>query len=317
MTSKGIVLKGFGKALPKNHVTNDDLAQFVDTSDEWIRSRVGISGRNYITEGEDLVTLSVGAGRRAMEDAQVAPEDIGLVIVATFSPQVSIPNTAAMVQAQLGLPTSPMMAFDLNAACSGFVYALSVARGLLLGQPEKLALVIGAETISPFLDFQDRSTCVLFGDGAGAVVMGLAEGKAFYALNGAKGDVAGDLTCTGPAVEKAPVFMNGSAIYRFAVRTVPALVTDLAALSGATPEVYDWIVCHQANSRILDACADRLKLDKSRFYEALSDYGNTSAASIPLALCDLAEEGGLKPGMRVVLAGFGGGLTWGGIDFEV
>lgn len=317
MTAKGIAFKGFGKALPKNQVSNDDLAKIVDTSDEWIQSRVGIASRGFISAKEDLTSLAVAAGRQALEDAGAEPEDVGVVIVATFSSSQAMPNTAAMVQAELGLPSSPMMAFDINAACSGFVYALSVARNLLLSQPDKLALVIGAETISPLLDFQDRSTCVLFGDGAGAVVIGLAEGKAYYALHGAQGDVAGDLTCPGPAADRGPITMNGSAIYRFAVRMVPKLLEDLAALSGATPEVYDRIVCHQANRRILLACADRLKIDNERFYEALSQYGNTSAASIPLALCDLAQEGGLKPGMRLALAGFGGGLTWGGIDLEL
>lgn len=314
---RGTVLKGFGKALPKKTVSNDELSKIVDTSDEWIKSRVGISSRNFIQEGEDLLSLCVQAGREAMDDAAVQADDISLVIVASFSSPSSMPNTAAMVQAELGLPTSPMMAFDLNAACSGFVYALSTALALLRNQPKKLALVIGAETLSPLLDFEDRSTCILFGDGAGAVVVGLDEEKNYYDLHGAQGDTAGDLICPGPAADRGPIQMKGSAIYRFAVRIVPQLIQDLADLSDNSPAIYDRIVCHQANSRILRACADRLELEPERFYEALAQYGNTSAASIPIALYDLAREGGLKEGMRIALVGFGGGLTWGGIDLEL
>lgn len=316
MVTKGIRFLGFGKALPKGKISNEDLAKTVDTSDEWIYSRVGIRNRHVIEEGESVLTLGTEAAKKALAQAGIEARDIGLIIVATFSAQMAMPNTAAMLQDSLGLGHSQVMAFDLNAACTGFVFALITARALLESMDKKYALVVGAETISPLLDRTDRSTCVLFGDGAGAAVLELDPNRSYGEVVGAKGDKEKCLVA--PGVKSASRFltMKGNDVYRFAVKTIPDTLEQLAQENNLQVKEFDWVVCHQANVRILDAVAKRLDLPRGRFMKALENYGNTSAASIPIALADMAERGLLKAGQKIAMVGFGGGLTWGGIYVE-
>lgn len=316
MLKTGIKLMGFGKGIPERCVTNDDLAKVVETSDEWIRERTGIGQRYFINENENVVSMASEAAAKAVADAGIDPAEIGLVLVATFSADQSIPNCASLVQAHLGLNDEAVLAFDMNAACTGFLYALATARALLTTLAKPYAVVVGVETISPLMDMSDRTTCVLFGDGAGAVVLTLDESKPYAQVMNSSGDTAGFLTAPGAASRQGCVEMNGREIYRFAMRVVPQTLRALGEASAIDLAIIDWFVCHQANERIIDGVATRLSLPPERFFRNLVNYGNTSAASIPLALADMREQGLLQPGQKIILAGFGGGLTWGGIYLE-
>lgn len=310
---EGLQLIATGGALPGRLVTNDDLSRMVDTSDEWITTRTGIRQRHFCAEGETVTHLAVAAARQALERSGLAPEEIGCCVCGTLSAEYATPSTACLVQKELGLPQD-IPVLDVNAACSGFIYGAGVARGLLAmrkNDSRRYALVIGCEQLSRLMDMTDRSTCVLFGDGAGAAVFELVEDDGFAIDLGARGDMA----ITTPA--GGPIGMDGRAVFRFAVDALPRTLHTVLDAAGKTLDDLDWVVCHQANSRIIDHCVKKLGADAAKFYKNMDRHGNTSAASIPVALNELAEKGRLTPGMRIACIGFGGGLTWGGMVLKV
>jgi len=305
----GLRLLGAGKAIPSRLLTNDDMTQFVETSDEWITSRTGIRQRYFCAENENATTLAIEAAKNALADSGVAKEEIGCVIVATSSGEYAMPSTACLVHKALELPEG-IPVFDLGAACAGFLYAVDTARSLLIAHGGKAALVIGTEQMSNVLDMQDRNTCVLFGDGAGAAVFALENDAEYEYVCGTRGDLA--IQVGGPR-KTLPMTMEGQAVFRFAVSTIPATVDQLIAKGGATLEDVDWVVCHQANQRILDSSIRRLGVPAEKFYKNLDRFANTSAASIPLAIAEMKENGLLKKDQRIIMVGFGGGLTWAGV----
>lgn len=311
----GIRILSTGSRAARRVVTNDDMARVVETNDEWIRTRTGICQRRFAGEDEDTTSLAVGAAEAALRDLEAAGrsrEEIGAVLVATFTPSSLVPNTACLVQEALGLPEG-LLALDINGACSGFLAGLRLSQGLLEQDPGKLVLLIGAEVISRVTDFEDRGTCVLFGDGAGAAVVAADPERPFWWSSGARG--GGDsLSCAGISPGGGPVgriAMNGKEVFRFAVEAIPAGIREVLGKSGSDLSQMDWIVCHQANARILSHAAKAMGVPLEKFYMNLDRYGNTSAASIPVALDEMNREGLLREGMQVMLAGFGGGLTWG------
>ena len=312
---KGFQLLATGGALPGRTVTNDDLSRMVDTSDDWITSRTGIRTRHWCTEGESAATLAIAAAKQALARSGLAPADIACCICATLSAPDATPSVACQVQAALGLPeTCP--ALDVNAACSGFLYGTAVARGLLATLGGQYALVIGCEALSRLMDPADRSTCVLFGDGAGAAIFELAaDPTPFAVMLGARGDAA--IHAGGPSrAGSAPITMDGRAVFRFAVDALPKCLHAVLDETQLTLDDLSWVVCHQANSRIIDHCVKALQADPAKFYKNMDRHGNTSAASIPVALNELAESGQLQPGQLLACIGFGGGLTWGGAIFQ-
>jgi 3-oxoacyl-[acyl-carrier-protein] synthase-3 len=302
-------------------VTNDDLARIVDTSDEWIVSRTGIRERRIASDGETTSVLAERAARAALGSAGLLPEDIDLIIVATATPDYTFPATAVIVQERLGITGGA--AFDVAAVCSGFVYALTTADALIAAGTATRALVIGAETFSRILDWTDRTTCVLFGDGAGAVVLEAAgRGEA----DGLRGVLASSLRSDGAHREKLYVDggpsttqtvghlrMRGQEVFRFAVAATVDVVEDVLAKAGATADDVDWFVPHQANKRIIDASAKKLGIAEQKVVITVQEHGNTSAASIPLALDRAAREGRIRPGHLVLLEAMGGGFTWGAV----
>ena len=312
---KGFQLLATGGALPGRTVTNDDLSRMVDTSDDWITSRTGIRTRHWCTEGESAATLAIAAAKQALARSGLAPADIACCICATLSAPDATPSVACQVQAALGLPEN-RPALDVNAACSGFLYGTAVARGLLATLGGQYALVIGCEALSRLMDPADRSTCVLFGDGAGAAILELAaDPTPFAVMLGARGDAA--IHAGGPSrAGSAPITMDGRAVFRFAVDALPKCLHAVLDETQLTLDDLSWVVCHQANSRIIDHCVKALQADPAKFYKNMDRHGNTSAASIPVALNELAESGQLQPGQLLACIGFGGGLTWGGAIFQ-
>ena len=311
----GFQLLATGGALPGRTVTNDDLSRMVDTSDDWITTRTGIRTRHWCTEGESAATLAIAAAKQALARSGLAPADIACCVCATLSAPDATPSVACQVQAALGLPeTCP--ALDINAACSGFLYGTAVARGLLATLGGQYALVIGCEALSRLMDPADRSTCVLFGDGAGAAIFELAaDPTPFAVMLGARGDAA--IHAGGPSrAGSAPITMDGRAVFRFAVDALPKCLHAVLDETQLTLDDLSWVVCHQANSRIIDHCVKALQADPAKFYKNMDRHGNTSAASIPVALNELAESGQLQPGQLLACIGFGGGLTWGGAIFQ-
>lgn len=312
---------GWGKCLPRQILTNDDLAKRVDTSDEWIRSRTGIAARRIVDSRESTATLAIRAARNALAVAGLPPQKLDLIIVATITPEHLFPATACLVQDALGATRAG--AFDLSAGCSGFVYALSLAAQVIESGAQRNALVIGAETLSRIVDWSDRNTCVLFGDGAGAVLLeaGQGEGGIRSSVLGADGSGAKLLmmpaggsrqpTCEA-SLRNGDHFMrmDGREVYRFASRIMAKASREAIEAAGLTIDDVSLIIPHQANIRIIESAAKELGLPKERFYVNLQRYGNTSSASVPIALCEAVEEGRLQPGDRVVLVGFGAGLTW-------
>lgn len=310
---EGLQLIATSGALPGRVVTNEDLSKLVDTSDEWITTRTGIRQRHFCSEGETAATLAIAAARQALERSGLQPEQIGCCVCATLSGAYATPSTACLVQRELGL-AQDIPVLDVNAACSGFIYGAAVARGLLAARPEdsrRYALVIGCEQLSRLMDMTDRNTCVLFGDGAGAAIFELADGVDFAVDLGARGDMAIETPPCGP------IHMDGRAVFRFAVDALPRTLHAVLDATHHTLDEVDWVVCHQANSRIIDHCVKKLEADPAKFYKNMDRHGNTSAASIPVALNELAESGRLQPGMRLACIGFGGGLTWGGMLLTV
>ncbi len=311
---------GTGSALPRRIVTNAELAEKVDTSDEWITARTGIRQRNIAGDDETTSTLAIAAARAALADAGVEASSIGLIVLATATPDNTFPATATKVQAALGCNGG--IAFDVAAVCSGFLYALSIADSLLRTGMAKRALVIGAETFSRILDWEDRTTCVLFGDGAGAVVLEAPSGEP--GGKDAPGILASRLHADGAQhdllyVDGGPsttqtvghVRMRGQEVFRHAVVNLSGVLKEVLEETGISADAIDWVVPHQANARILDATAKKLGIAPERVIVTVQDHANTSAASVPLALDVARKDGRIKPGDLVMLEAMGGGFTWG------
>jgi 3-oxoacyl-[acyl-carrier-protein] synthase-3 len=306
--------------LPERRLTNADLEQMVDTSDEWIRSRTGIAERRIAAEGEATSDLAARAGLLALERATLAPADVDLLVLATSTPDMTFPSSACIAQAKMGL-TCP--AFDLNAACTGFIYALDVAASMIESGRMRTVLVIGADVLSSVVDYTDRGTCVLFGDGAGAVVLQASEEPGILSVHlGADGTgadmlyvpaggSAAPMTAARIAAGDGYIKMNGNEVFKFAVRTIPEVTKLALADSGLTTADVDWLVPHQANQRITDTVAQRLGIPNEHVVCRIEDTGNTSAASIPIALDSLHRDGHLEAGDILALVGFGAGLTYG------
>ncbi len=312
---------GTGSYLPPKIVTNDDLSQSLDTNDEWIRSHTGIRSRHIADADDCTSSMAAKAGAAALEAAGVPANEIGLIVVATSTPDyATFPSTACLVQAALGCSESG--AYDLQAACAGFVYALEQARCWAKVNKGGKALVIGAETLSRVVDWRDRGSCILFGDGAGAVVVGEAEGDgpAAHTVLWADGKGASFIYRDGgtrlkpqPGMFPIPTLqLQGHDVFAFAVRALAKVTNQLCEKLGTTPSALDRVFAHQANGRIIEAVARRMKLPLEKFYLNLETTGNTSAASIPIALDEAVRKGELKDGMKIVLCGFGAGLTYAG-----
>lgn len=307
---------GTGSALPRRVVTNAELAETVDTSDEWIVARTGIRQRHIAGEGETTASLAVAAARAALEDAGVEAASIGLIVLATATPDNTFPATATKVQAALGCQGG--VAFDIGAVCSGFLYALATADSLLRTGMARRALVIGAETFSRILDWQDRTTCVLFGDGAGAVVLEAPSGEGDSGILGTRLHADGDqhdllYVDGGPSTTQTVghVRMRGPEVFRHAVVNLADVLKEVLEETGVSVSEIDWVVPHQANARILDATARKLGLAPEKVVVTVQDHANTSAASVPLALDVARKDGRIKPGDLVMLEAMGGGFTWG------
>ncbi|HEU4551036.1 MAG TPA: beta-ketoacyl-ACP synthase III [Rhizomicrobium sp.] len=310
---------GCGACLPDNIVTNDDLAKIVDTSDEWIRERTGILQRHIASPGENTSDLALGAARAALTDAGIDAGELDMIICATTTPDESFPATATIVQSRLGM--SHGAAFDVQAVCSGFIYGLAVADSMIRTGAARTILLIGAETMSRLLDWTDRTTCVLFGDGAGAVVLqahdGLGDNSDQGLLNtrlfsdGRLHDMLytdGGVSSTQTA---GKLKMHGKEVFRHAVTNIAAAIQASLDTAGLTVADIDWFVPHQANQRILDGTARKLGIDTGRVISTVAQHGNTSAASVPLALCAAVRDGRIKRGDLVLLEAMGGGFTWG------
>ncbi len=314
------VVQGIGHYLPENVVTNDDLAKRVDTTDEWIRERSGITQRYIAAEGEMTSDLATHAARKALDAAGMSPDDIGLIVVATSTPDETFPASATVVQSKLGCANGSM-GFDVQAVCSGFVFALATADNFLKAGQADSALVIGAETFSRILDWEDRSTCVLFGDGAGAVVLKTEEGKGDTSDRGVLSThlhsdgtlhdllyVDGGPSSTGKV---GYLRMEGREVFRHAVTKMSDVVLEALDATSLKAEEIDWFVPHQANKRIIDGTARKLGVSPDRVVVTIDQHANTSAASIPLALSVAVEDNRIKQGDLVLIEAMGGGLTWG------
>lgn len=314
----GITIYGTGSAVPAHSLDNHDLTRMVDTSDEWITSRTGIKNR-YISKDDTTVSLAVEAGRKTLENSGIDPQQLGLLIVATFTPDNFTPSAASMVQKHLGLNHIPIAAFDINAACSGFIYGMTAAAAMLSALPDcKYGLLIGSEVVSRIIDYSDRGTCILFGDGAGAVVVGRNENSRFVSCLGSKGD--DEILCAkiadGDGYSPKFLTMNGREVYQFAIEIIPHSINAVLDKSGCRLEDIRYVICHQANERIIAAAESRLCGRPGQFVRNIEKYGNTSAASIPILLDELNRAGRISRGDKIVLVGFGGGLTWGAVMFE-
>ncbi|HET8550990.1 MAG TPA: beta-ketoacyl-ACP synthase III [Gammaproteobacteria bacterium] len=311
---------GTGHYLPENVVTNFDLEKTVETSDEWIRTRTGIERRHIAGEGETTCDLSEQAARRAMEAAGVEPEEIDLIVVGTTTPDQVFPNMGCLLQQRFGIHNCP--AFSIEAACSGFIYALSVADKFVRAGEAKRALVVGAETLSRMVDWSDRSTCVLFGDGAGAVVLGPSEEPGILSTHLHADGHYKDLLFFPGGVSKgfdawkageAFVQMKGNEVFRVAVNTLGQIVKETLAAAEMEHAAIDWLVPHQANLRIIEATAKKLKMPMERVIVTVQEHANTSSASVPMAFDVAVRDGRIQRGQTVVMEAFGGGFTWGSV----
>ncbi len=306
---------GTGGYLPPKVVTNDDLAKQMDTTDEWIRTRTGIRQRHIAEPSQASSDLGVEASRAALAAARIVPQEIDLIIVATATPDYIFPSTACIMQAKLGI--KGCAAFDIQAVCSGFVYALALADKMIRSGQNRCALIVGTEVYSRILDWKDRGTAVLFGDGAGAVVL-RADSKPGIMASALHADgsyvdilsVPGNV-CGGKIVGSPFLQMDGQAVFKFAVKVLDEVARETLAMCGLTPADVDWLIPHQANVRILEATARKLGIDVSKLIVTVDRHGNTSAASVPLALDLAIRDGRIKPGHKVMLQGVGGGFTWG------
>jgi 3-oxoacyl-[acyl-carrier-protein] synthase-3 len=318
----GAVITGWGFYVPERVLTNRDLERLVGTTDEWIVERTGIRERRIVADDESTATMATRAARHALERAGIAGSDLDVIIVGTTTPDYLLPTAAALVQEQLGAHRAGIL--DLGAACAGFIYGLSVARGLIAAGTARRILVIGAETISRYVDWSDRATCVLFGDGAGAVIVEASEsqdGIVSTVLHG-DGSKREFLTVKGGGSKHPPtaesvrdglhfIRMQGNEVFKLAVPSMASAAEEAIKAAGLRLEDIDLLVPHQANLRIIDAVAKRLRLDRAKVFVNIEKYGNTSAASIPIALCEAVADGRVRQGDRLVFAAFGGGMTWG------
>ena len=324
MPSLSTVILGTGSYAPERVLTNDDLTKIVETSDEWIHTRTGIRERRVAADNEQVSDMGVRAAQRALDDAGLKPSDIDLLVVATVTPDMPMPASACFIQHKLGLPTSAAC-FDLNAACSGFIYALDTACAMILSGRYKKALVIGAEKLSAIIDWQDRTTCVLFGDGAGAAVVGTSTepGRGLLGTRlGAFGDGA-ELLYISHGGSRSPttaeslanrdhcIRMKGKEVFKLAVRAMDEAARDILEQHQIRADQISLVIPHQANLRIIESISQYLELPMERFFVNLDRYGNTSAASIPLALDEARRGGRIKPGDLTLLVAFGAGLTYG------
>jgi 3-oxoacyl-[acyl-carrier-protein] synthase-3 len=325
--AKNAVITGWGMYAPSRVVTNFDLAKFVDTSDEWISSRTGIKERRFAADGETTSSMSVRAARIALERARLRPQDVQLIIVGTCSPDYLFPATACLVQSELGATHAG--AFDIEAACTSFVTALGVARGMISSGTVQNALVIGAETLSRFLNFQDRSTCVLFGDGAGAVVVEASNASVgiesvVLHSDGSKGELlmvragGAKVPATKETLELGQhlITMSGGEVFKLAVKSMADAAEEALREAGLGLDDMAIMIPHQANVRIIEGVAKRLHFPMEKVFVNIQRYGNTSAASVPIAIAEAAATGRLKRGDKVLLVAFGGGFTWGASVLE-
>jgi 3-oxoacyl-[acyl-carrier-protein] synthase-3 len=317
---------GTGSYLPEKILTNEDISKFVDTSDEWIKQRVGIERRHCANEKETTSYMATQAAKKALEAANLEANDIDTIIVATSTGDFIMPSTASMVQQSLGITNFKVRCFDVSAACSGFVYALDIAKQYIESSSSKNILVIGAEKMTRVLDWNDRSTCVLFGDGAGAVVVSASqEKKILSSLLFTDGsclemlNVPNNLPSSrGQRIDIDPyLIMEGNKVFKFAVSRLSSLADELITEAGIEPSDIDWLVPHQANYRILNSTAKKINMPMSKVITTLQDHGNTSAASIPLALDYAVRNNQIKPGDTIISEAFGAGFVWGGFIAKI
>lgn len=328
----GIKILGTGSYIPPMVVTNDDFAKIVETSDEWIKTRTGMSERR-LSQGEPTWYMGAYASKEAVSAAGLDGADIDLIIAASVSPDYSFPSMACMIQREIGVPNA--MAIDVNCACSGFVYGVDMARRYLATGDVRYALVVGCENLTKLADYSDRSTCVLFGDGAAAAVIGLSEGALYSSFLGADGNGAKSMVCRNipphnafmpeerikiddglPSTNDPYMYMDGKEVYKFAIKALPDALSNAAAKINFDVNALDLVIPHQANIRIIETAAQKIGLPMERFYLNIHKYGNTSSASVPLALDEAIRTGRLKRGDKAALVGFGAGLTYGAVIFE-
>jgi 3-oxoacyl-[acyl-carrier-protein] synthase-3 len=309
---------GTGSYLPEKVLTNDELSEMVDTSDAWIRERTGIAQRHIVADGEYTSDLALEASLKALDAASIQAEELNLIILATSTPDVVFPSSASILQEKLNVRGCP--AFDVQAVCAGFAYALSVADQFIRAGTAHNVLVVGAETFSRILDWTDRKTCVLFGDGAGAVILTASDKPGIHSTHIHADGRFQDLLCVPSGVSKqydemlkaqAFVQMDGQKVFKWAVREMSALAIKTLEENGLTAKDVDWMVPHQANIRIIEAVANKAGVPMERVIVTVQNHGNTSAASVPLALDEGVRDGRIKPGHKIILEAFGGGFTWG------
>ena len=316
MSKQTVLMTSVGAYLPANVVTNEDLSAYVDTSDEWIQRRTGITQRHFVADGETTADLASHAANHALANAAMQPQDIDLIIVATTTPDNTFPSTATKVQHQIG--ATGAIAFDVQAVCAGFIYAVDVAEAMLRGGRGRRALVIGAESFSKLLDWQDRTTCVLFGDGAGAVILEITDEASDWGIrssvlhaDGAHRDIL--YVDGGPSStnDVGHVRMEGKEVFRHAVEKLAAVMDEALAAADMQPQDIDWLVPHQANIRIIDAMQKKMQLPSEKVIRTVAAHANTSAASIPLALATAVGDGRVQNGDLLAMEAIGGGLVWG------
>lgn len=309
-------ISGTGSSFPDKVLSNDDLSKMVDTSDEWITERTGIKERRIVSDGENAVTLGADAARKAIEAAGIKPQDLDMIIVGTTSSPVSLPSAACEIQRELDVPNIP--AFDIAAACSGFIYSMSIADQYIRSGAAKRILIIGADTLSKFCEPTNRSTIILFGDGAGAVVLEANEETGVISTHMHADGNYGPMLCAKgmergkpETVDDAYLYMRGNEVFKVAVNRLSSIVVDTLEHNKMQPEDIDWLVPHQANLRIITATAKKLRMSMDRVVVTLDKYGNTSAATIPTALDIAIRDGRIKRGQTLLLEAFGSGFTWG------
>lgn len=313
------IICGTGSYAPQKIMNNDDLAKLVDTNDQWIRERTGVVQR-HIIDNETTVSMAVEAAKGAVEDAGINPLEIDLIIVSTISSNVILPCAACQVQRELGAVNATC--FDLNAACSGFIFAYNTANAYIESGMYNTALVVGSESLSNLTDWTDRGTCILFGDGAGAVVIKKSESKAYKAVTHSDGNSGDALTCINKYAIKdnsdnGLMKMDGREVFNFAVKKVPEVIMEVLEKNNVALEEIDCFILHQANKRIVASVAKRLRVDIEKFPVNMMEYGNTSSASIPILIDELKKAGKLKKDRKYVMAGFGAGLSWGAAIFQI
>ena len=325
------VICGTGACVPDRILDNNEIAQFVDTSDQWIQERTGVI-RRRIAQTETTAAMAAEAGRQALEEAGIRPEEIDMILAATATPDHIFPCAACEIQERLQAVNA--VCFDLNAACSGFLFAYQTAQAYIASGMYRTILVVGSESLSRIVNWEDRGTCILFGDGSGAAVLRAKEGRNWISAAHSDGKGGLALLCPGPNVpgnggnlpgsdfaedsgmERTVITMDGKAVFQFAVRKVPEVIREVLDANGLSADDIDWFILHQANRRIVESVAKRLKTDIERFPMNLQEYGNTSSASIPILLNEMNRKGLLKKGQKLVMAGFGAGLSWGAAVLE-